>query len=94
MIFLALLRSSEKQTIAPMGSTFSYFRPRRPGIPPIAKTPDWVEIYPKKRGGQGLPLLGCLPLSGREGVILQAAAENKRIEKKECFSRTRRLSFF
>ena len=26
---------------------------------------------------------GCFPLWGREGVILQAAAENKRIETKE-----------
>jgi hypothetical protein len=31
--------------------------------------------------------LGCFPLWGREGVILQAAAENKRIEKKEDFNR-------
>jgi hypothetical protein len=31
--------------------------------------------------------LGCLPLRGREGVILQAAAENKRIETKEDFNR-------
>ena len=29
--------------------------------------------------------LGCFPLWGREGVILQAAAENKRIETKEGF---------
>jgi hypothetical protein len=31
--------------------------------------------------------LGCFPLWGREGVILQAAAENKRIERKEDFNR-------
>jgi hypothetical protein len=31
--------------------------------------------------------LGCFPLWGREGVILQAAAENKRIETKEDFNR-------
>jgi len=31
--------------------------------------------------------LGCLTLLGREGVILQAAAENKRIERKEDFNR-------
>ena len=31
--------------------------------------------------------LGCLPLRGREGVILQAAAENKRIETKEDLHR-------
>jgi hypothetical protein len=29
--------------------------------------------------------LGCFPLWGREGVILQTAAENKRIETKEDF---------
>jgi hypothetical protein len=31
--------------------------------------------------------LGCFPLSGREGVILQAAAENKQIETNEDFNR-------
>jgi hypothetical protein len=31
--------------------------------------------------------LGCFPLWGREGVILQAAAENERIETKEHFYR-------
>jgi hypothetical protein len=30
----------------------------------------------------------CFPRRGREGVILQAAAENKRIERKEDFNRT------
>jgi hypothetical protein len=33
--------------------------------------------------------LGCFPLWGREGVILQEAAENKRIEKKEDFNRAK-----
>ena len=33
--------------------------------------------------------LGCFPLWGREGVILQAAAENKRIETKEDFNRAK-----
>jgi hypothetical protein len=32
--------------------------------------------------------LGCFPLWGREGVILQVAAENKQIEKKGDFNRT------
>jgi hypothetical protein len=31
--------------------------------------------------------LGCFPLWGREGVILQAAGENKQIETKEDFNR-------
>jgi hypothetical protein len=31
--------------------------------------------------------LGCFPLWGREGVILQAATDNKRIERKEDFTR-------
>jgi hypothetical protein len=31
--------------------------------------------------------LDCFPLWGREGVILQAATDNKRIEKKEDFNR-------
>jgi hypothetical protein len=34
--------------------------------------------------------LGCFPLWGREGVILQAAAENKRIEIKEDFNRAKK----
>jgi len=33
--------------------------------------------------------LGCFPLWGREGVILQAAAEDKRIETKEDFNRAK-----
>jgi len=36
---------------------FSCFRPSRSGIPPIAITPDKVEIYPKKKRG----LRGCSP---------------------------------
>jgi hypothetical protein len=31
--------------------------------------------------------LGCFPLWRREGVILQAVAENKRIKTKEDFNR-------
>jgi hypothetical protein len=61
------------------------------GHPPIAITPDTVEIYPeKKKGVKGMLPLGCFPLWGREGVILQAAAENKRIETKEDFNRSRK----
>ena len=60
------------------------------GYPPIARTPDEVETYPKKRGGQGDAPLGLLPPLGREGVILQAAAENKRIEIKEDFNRAKK----
>jgi len=41
----------------------------------------------KKRGGQGDAPLGLLPPLGRGGVILQAAAENERIETKEHFYR-------
>jgi hypothetical protein len=45
-------------------------------------------IYiPKKEGVKGKPPLGCFPLWGREGVILQAATDNKRIERKEDFTR-------
>jgi hypothetical protein len=55
--------------------------------PPITITPDKVEKYPEKRGVKGMLPLGCFPLWGGEGVILQAAAENKRIEKKEDINR-------
>jgi hypothetical protein len=50
-------KSSEKQTIAFGGSSFSCVRPRRSGISPVAITPDKVEIYPKKKKGSG----GCFP---------------------------------
>jgi hypothetical protein len=80
-------KSSEKQTIAPVGSTFSCFRPRRPGITPMAITPDKVEIYPGKRGGQGGAPLELFPPPGERGSHFQAAAENKRIAKKEDLNR-------
>jgi hypothetical protein len=35
--------------------------------PPIAITPDKVEIYPAKRGGQGDAPLGLLPPLGERG---------------------------
>jgi hypothetical protein len=41
----------------------------------------------KKEGARGMLPLDCFLLWGREGVILQAAAENKRIETKEDFNR-------
>jgi hypothetical protein len=48
-----------------------------------------LKYIPEKEGVKGMLPLGCFPLWGREGVILQAAAENKRIEKKEDFNRTK-----
>jgi UDP-N-acetyl-D-mannosaminuronate dehydrogenase len=43
-----------------------------------------------KRGGRGMLPACCLPLRGREGVTLLAAAENKRItQKKEDFNKAR-----
>jgi hypothetical protein len=46
-----------------------------------------LKYIPKKEGVKGMLPLGCFPLWGRERVILQTAAENKRIEKKEDFNR-------
>jgi hypothetical protein len=46
-----------------------------------------LKYIPIKEGVKGLLPLGCFPLWGREGVILQTAAENKRIETKEDFNR-------
>jgi hypothetical protein len=40
---------------------------------------------PDKRGGKGMLPLGCLPLWGRKGVTLLAAAENKQITGKRGF---------
>jgi hypothetical protein len=47
-----------------------------------------LKYIPKKEGVKGMLPLGCFPLWGREGVILQTAAENKRIEIKKDFNRT------
>jgi len=46
-----------------------------------------LKYIPKKEGVKGMLPLDCFPLWGREGVILQAATDNKRIEKKEDFNR-------
>ena len=57
------------------------------GQPPIAITPDKVENNtPEKEGVKGMLPLGCLPLWGREGVTLIAAAENYRMTKKKRVS--------
>jgi hypothetical protein len=48
---------------------------------------------PDKRGGKGMLPLGCLPLRGREGVILLAAAENKRITGIRGFQQSRYFVF-
>jgi hypothetical protein len=46
-----------------------------------------------KRGGKGMLPLGCLPLWGREGVTLMAAAEDKRITGKRGFQQSPFLVF-
>jgi hypothetical protein len=46
-----------------------------------------LKYIPIKEGVRGMLPLGCFPLWGRKGVILQAAAENKRIETKNHFYR-------
>jgi hypothetical protein len=38
-----------------------------------------LKYIPKKEGVKGILPLGIFPLWGREGVILQGAAENKQI---------------
>jgi hypothetical protein len=45
-----------------------------------------LKYIPKKEGVRGMFPLDCFPPGG-EGVILQGAAENKRIEAKEDFNR-------
>jgi hypothetical protein len=47
---------------------------------------------PDKRGGKGMLPLGCLPLWGREGVTLLAAAENKRITGKRGFQQSQKFN--
>jgi hypothetical protein len=64
------------------------FRPRRSGIPYIAIIIRRLMKNPDKRGGKGMLPLGYLPLWGREGVTLRAAAENKRITGKRGFQQS------
>jgi hypothetical protein len=53
-----------------------------------------LKYIQKKEGARGMLPLGCFLLWGREGVILQGAAENKRIEIKEDFTRDQIFIFF
>jgi len=71
-----------------MGSSFSCFRPAARVCPSIAITPDKVEIYLKKEGVRGMLPLGCLPLWGREGVILITIAKNyQMMREKDSFNK-------
>jgi hypothetical protein len=59
------------------------------GIPPIAITPEKVENNtPKKEGARGMLPACCLPLWGREGVTLMAAAENYQMIEKRGFQQS------
>jgi len=78
----------EKQAIAPEGSFL-----HRASAPAAPASPNSAIIIRRlmknlnKRGGKGMLPACCFPFRGREGVILQAAAENKRItHKKEDFN--------
>jgi len=64
------------------------------GQPPIGITPEKVENNtPEKEGVKGMLPLGCLPLWGREGVTLIAAAENYQMTEKRGFQQSRNFSF-
>jgi hypothetical protein len=80
--FVETLIETNNRSGAP---AFHASTPAASGIPPIAITPDKVEKYSEKRGVRGMLPLGCFTLWGREGVTLQAAAENKRITGKRGF---------
>jgi hypothetical protein len=65
--------------------------PAASGIPHIAIIIRRLMKNLNKRGGKGMLPTCCLPLWGREGVTLMAAAENKRItQKKEDFNKANR----
>jgi hypothetical protein len=88
-IFLPFLRSVEilernKQSLlgAPAHRASA---PAARASPNIAIIIRRLMKNPDKRGGKGMLPLGCLPLWGREGVTLLAAAENKRITGKRGF---------
>ena len=73
--------------IALGGSSTSCFRPRRQGIPKNAITPQKVDENTSKVGVKGVLPLGCLPLWGREGVTLIAAAEINLVTGKRISSK-------
>jgi hypothetical protein len=59
------------------------------GHSPIAINPEKVENNtPKKEGVKGMLPACCLPLWGREGVTLIAAAENYRMTEKRGFQQS------
>jgi hypothetical protein len=59
------------------------------GHPPIAIIPDKVENNtPKKEGVKGMLPACCLPLGGRVGVTLIAAAENCRMRGEREFQQS------
>jgi hypothetical protein len=83
----ALLKSWRERRSRSWGLFFtSCFRPRRSGIPHYCENHQKVDEKPRKRGGKGMLTACCLPLWGREGVTLIAAAENKRIIQKKRIS--------
>jgi hypothetical protein len=49
-----------------------------------------LKIISDKRGGKGMLPACCLPLWGREGVTLTAAADNYRMTEKKDFNRAQR----
>jgi hypothetical protein len=74
--------------------------PRCPGIPHIAMIIRTLMEKSDQRGGEEMPLLGCLPLWGREGVTLMVPGREKvnngvkQISKEPIFSDLCRLRAF
>ena len=67
------------------GSSTWCLHSRRQGTPQNAIAPRNVDENTSKVGVKGVLPLGCLPLWGREGVTLIAAAEINLVTEKKNF---------
>jgi hypothetical protein len=80
LIFTIIMGNpGEKQDVALGGSLHIVPALATRASPIIAIALQKVDKNPENEGVVGMPSLGCLPLWGREGVILQIAGENKRM---------------
>ena len=73
-------RMSEDLTL--LGVTAPRLHPRRVGIPLVATALNKIKGKLRKKGGQGVLPLGCLPLWRREGVTLTQVENIYRLSMK------------
>jgi hypothetical protein len=80
---LGLFEILERNKQLLLGALFYIVLPSPPlGLPPLLRLP-LIGLTRLQKGGKGMLPACCLPLWGREGGTLMAAAENKRITQKK-----------